>query len=149
MIYPDTSFLCSLYRQQVFTPRALDFMDFTSEKLVVTSFLLLEFRQSVRLQNWLFKEDRTRGFPVREGEKMLRDLQSDLSNDVLEMASPDWAEVHRLAEEISGRSTPEEGNRLADIMHVATAKCLGADTFLSFDDKQRELAKSQGMELGV
>jgi predicted nucleic acid-binding protein len=39
----------------------------------------------------------------------------------------------------------EAGHRLLDILHVATAKALGAVEFLSFDEKQRRLARAEGL----
>lgn len=61
------------------------------------------------------------------------------------MVAPDWADVHRLAEELSTKHTEADGHRLADIMHVATALHLAAEQFLTFDGKQRKLAEAEGM----
>ena len=47
--FPDTSFLYSVYRTQVHSPRADAFMESHREPLPVSTLLLLEFRQSVRL----------------------------------------------------------------------------------------------------
>ena len=48
--FPDTSFLCAVYRTQVNSPQADVFMSQRSGPLPVSSLLLLEFRQSTRLQ---------------------------------------------------------------------------------------------------
>jgi predicted nucleic acid-binding protein len=149
MNFPDTSFLCSVYREQSHSSKADAWMAKNTQPLPVSSLLILEFRQSIRLQNWLFQKDRTRGFSIHEGEQMLRDIQTDLTSGLLQMTAPDWAEVHRIAEDLSSKHTLTEGNRLADILHLATAKYLGTETFLSFDDKQRSLARAEGMTLGV
>jgi predicted nucleic acid-binding protein len=117
--------------------------------LPVSSLLVLEFRQSVRLQTRLFSLDRKKGFPSAEGARMLRDLQSDLVAGVLSMKAIDWADVHRIAEQLSDRHTREGGHRLADLLHVATALHLGAESFLTFDDQQRKLAVEEGMEVPV
>jgi len=37
------------------------------------------------------------------------------------------------------------GWRFADILHVATALQLGAETFLTFDDNQCALAETEGL----
>lgn len=149
MNFPDTSFLCSVYREQSHSPKADAWMEQNSDPLPVSSLLILEFKQSVRLQNWLFAQDRTRGFSKREGDQMLRDLQQDIASGLLQMTAPDWAEVHRIADDLSNKYTVVDGNRLADLLHIATAKCLGSETFLSFDAKQRRLAEAEGMTLGV
>jgi hypothetical protein len=76
--FPDTSFLCGLYRTQFNSALADQFMAGLSGTLGVSSLLLLEFRQSVRLQIRLHLNDRTKGFPQTEGQQMMNDLQIDL-----------------------------------------------------------------------
>jgi len=93
--------------------------------------------------------DRTKGFSPAEGTRMLRDLQSDLSAGVLHVVNADWADVHRIAEELSGKYTAQGGHRLADILHVATALHLASPTFLTFDANQRKLAEAEGMSVPV
>ena len=56
--FPDTSFLCSLYRLQEFSPRAIAQMALLEKPLLVSTLLLFEFRQSVRLQIFLHTKDR-------------------------------------------------------------------------------------------
>ena len=145
MVFPDTSFLCSIYRTQEHSPVADAWMALRVGALPVSSLLLLEFRQSLRLQVRLFGNDRTRGFPKAEATQMLRDLQSDLRMGVLKMVEVDWAAVHQTAEELSGKYTEEHGHRLADLLHVATALHLGAKQFLTFDTHQKKLAAAVGM----
>jgi len=146
-VYPDTSFLCSLYRKQHTSPQAVSYQKMLTEPLPVSTFLLLEFRQSVRFQARLFEKNRSRGFSKTEGSAMLRALQSDLVDGVLEMVAPDWADVHRIAEELSAKHTESGGHRLADILHVATAVHLGAAQFLTFDANQKKLAEAESMEV--
>lgn len=143
--FPDTSFLCALYRRQWSSGRAIAAMEALPGPLPVSSLLLLEFRQSVRLQIRLHATDRTRGFGKTEGAGMLRDLQSDLQASVLQVVAADWADVHQLAEQLSGKHTETRGHRLADLLHVATALHLGARRFLTFDDNQRQLAEAEGL----
>lgn len=147
--WPDTSFLCAMYREQDNSPRADRYNDARTEPLFVSSLLLLEFRQSIRFQVRLFGQDRRKGFPKQEGAAMLRALQADLADGILKMASPDWADVHRLAEELSAKHTEEHGHRLADILHVATALHFGAEDFLTFDENQKLLAEAEGMTVAV
>jgi predicted nucleic acid-binding protein len=146
-IFPDTSFLCSLYRKQHTSQEAIAYQKTLSEPLAVSTLLLLEFRQSVRFQARLFEKDRSKGFPKTEGAAMLRALQSDLADGILKMVAPDWADVHRIAEELSAKHTESGGHRLADILHVATAVHLGAAQFLTFDANQKKLAEAEGMKV--
>lgn len=149
MRFPDTSFICSLYRRQVHSQVAIAHMQAVNDPLPVSSLLLLEFRQSVRFHNRLFSLDRNKGFSPAEGTRMLRDLQSDLSAGVLQMMTVDWADVHRIAEELSHKYTAQGGHRLADILHVATALHLGSPAFLTFDVNQKKLAEAEGMAVPV
>ncbi|MBX3741195.1 MAG: PIN domain-containing protein [Akkermansiaceae bacterium] len=146
-VFPDTSLLCALYRRQVNSPEAIAFMERHAAALPVSGLLLLEFRQSVRLQTRLFSLDRRKGFPESEGARMLRDLQSDLTDGILKIEGVDWAVVYRIAETLSSAHTRGSGNRLVDILHVATALHLGAEEFLTFDANQKALAESEGMSV--
>lgn len=145
--FPDTSFLCASYRSQDNSARADAFMEDLKSGLAVSSFLLLEFRQSVRFQTHLFSLDRKKGYSSAEGQQMLRNLQSDLAGGVLEVVGVDWPDVHRIAEELSAKHTVADGHRLADILHVATALHLASPVFLTFDANQRKLAESEGMSV--
>lgn len=145
--FPDTSFLCSFYRTQVHSPKVDAYMADHSGALHVSSLLLLEFRQSIRLQIRLHLQDRTKGFSRHEGHAMLRDLQSDLHRKIIEVVPVDWVEVHQLAEMLSAKFTEEQGHRLADILHIATALSLGVEEFLTFDAQQKTLAVAEGMQV--
>lgn len=143
--FPDTSFLCALYRTQVHSTRADQFMAGLNGTLSVSTLLLLEFRQSVRLQVWLHLNDRSKGFPQTEGQQMLNDLQIDLNAGLLTTVPNDWSAVHQRAEALSSAHTPAAGHRLADILHVATALHLGVTEFLTFDGNQKLLAEAEGL----
>jgi predicted nucleic acid-binding protein len=147
--FPDTSFLCALYRTQANSPRADQFMAALSGTLGVSSLLLLEFRQSVRRQIRRHLNDRSKGFAQREGQQMLNDLQIDLNAGLLSTIPMDWSAVHQRAEALSSAHTLAAGHRLADILHVATALQLGAAEFLTFDVNQRKLAEAEGLIVPV
>jgi hypothetical protein len=85
--YPDTSFLCALYRQQTNSPKAAAYFAAMSGPLEVTTLLLYEFRQAVRFQLRLHRHDPTKGYPPAEVNKMLKDLKTDLVSDGLALNS--------------------------------------------------------------
>jgi len=143
--FPDTSFLCSAYREQEHSVIADEYMDALSTPLPVSTLLLFEFRNSLRFQQRLFLPDRSRGFSKTEAERMLRALQSDLQSGRLEIVPVDWADVHVIAERLSATHTAAHGHRFADILHVATGIHLGVEVFLTFDDNQKRLAEAEGM----
>jgi predicted nucleic acid-binding protein len=148
-LFCDASFLCSLYRRQVHSPRANAFMARRSVPVSVSSLLLLEFRQSLNFQVWLHSGDKTKGFPKHLAQQMQADLLTDLKAGVFEIVEVDWAAVHQQAGELSERHTEQNGHRFADILHVATALHLGATEFLTFDANQTKLAKAEGMKVPV
>lgn len=148
-VFPDTSFLCAIYREQDNSQRADAWKAGFPGALPVSSLLLLEFRQSIRFQTGLFAKDRSKGFSKTAGMAMLRALSSDLAAGVLRMVTPDWADVHRIAEELSHKHTETGLHRLADILHVATALHLGTGHFLTFDANQRHLAETEGLQVPV
>lgn len=147
--FPDTSFLCALYRTQVHSPLADQYMASITGSLAVSSLLLLEFRQSVRLQIRLHLNDRNKGFTEVEGRQMLNDLQIDLNAGLLTTTSVDWSAVHQRAEALSTAHTLTAGHRLTDILHVATALHLGVSEFLTFDGNQKKLAEAEGLVVSV
>jgi hypothetical protein len=58
--YPDTSFLCSLYRRQIHSVAAIAYRRTMSGLLSFTSLLEFEFLQSIELQVWLHSRDRSK-----------------------------------------------------------------------------------------
>ena len=147
--FPDTSFLYAVYRTQTHSRKADSLMTKVVGPLPVSTFLLLEFRQSLRLQARLNAQDKNKGFPKHEAALMLRDLPSDLAAKVLEVAPVDWADVHQIAERLSTTHTEQNGHRLAGIMQVATALHLAVAGFLTFDGNQRLLAEAEGLKVLV
>jgi predicted nucleic acid-binding protein len=147
--YPDTSFLCSVYRKQVHTPAALAHRGAMNEPLYFTGLLEFEFIQSIRLQVWLHARDRTKGYSMREADQMLADWESDVAAGVNVLVPCDADAVLRLARSFSLQRTASQGHRTLDVMHVATAVHLGAKQFLTFDDRQRSLALHAGLDVPV
>ncbi|MGD1085872.1 MAG: type II toxin-antitoxin system VapC family toxin [Verrucomicrobiota bacterium] len=145
--FPDTSFLCALYRRQHNSPEAAAYFKALPEALHLSGLLLYEFRQSLRFQVWLHGRDKTKGHPQSDCDRALADLHSDLNTGALVMTSADWPEVHLLAETLSKRHTIAGGYRSLDILHVATALHLGAREFLTFDSNQRNLAAAEKLKL--
>ncbi len=147
--YPDTSFLCALYRLQANSPDAAGYFAAMPDPLEVTSLLLYEFRQAVRFQIRLHRHDPSKGYSREEGAKMLADLKADLvSGDVITVPAP-WHQVHLAAERLSEWHTDACGHRSMNILHVATAIELGATNFLTFDANQKRLAEAEGLTVPV
>ncbi len=145
--FPDTSFLCALYRRQDNSPAAAAHFKVMLEPLPLSGLLLYEFRQSVRFQVWLHARDKSKGYLQADGDNALADLQSDLDTGAMVMVTADWPDIHRLAETLSKRHTRTGGHRSLDVLHVATALHLGAREFLTFDTNQRKLATAEKLKV--
>ena len=57
----------------------------------------------------------------------------------------DWVTVIAEAERLADRYTPLTGTASLDTLHIAAAISLGAKTFISFDDRQRDMASRAGL----
>jgi len=117
------------------------------EPFVISSLVAFEFRQSVRLQTFRFSNDRTQGFSKHESARMLAKFELNITLGIVEFVPVNWPDVHSLAERLSAQYTPTGGHRTLDVLHVATAVHSGAKTFITFDEKQAALAKSEGLKV--
>ncbi len=77
----------------------------------------------------------------------LRYLDEALKEGKLVHVPLPWTDALRKAEHLSEDHAEKIGNRAADTLHVAAAMLAGARRFLSFDKRQRELAKEAGLEV--
>lgn len=143
----DTSFLCSLYVPQAHSLRAKEWYERSSTPLVVTDLVLMEFRQSVRLQTWLHRQDKIRGFTESQGQAAINALETHLRDRKLEAADCDWPAVARLTERLSAQHTARLGCRIFDILLVSATLILGEREFLTFDARQRRLAEAEGLRV--
>ncbi len=144
--YADTSFLCAVYRVQDNSEAAWAYRERLTEPLCVSTLLVFEFRQAIRLQVWLHSQDKKKGYSQTEADQMLGDWESDIAAGHVTIVPTDADVVLRMAEHLSDKHTALTGNRTLDILHIATAKHLSAKNFLSFDARQKKLAKAAGLK---
>jgi len=71
-------------------------------------------------------------------------VRKDIEDGVLAL-KPLPAAVFERAKLIARRRTPRLGTRTLDVLHVASALVLEADTFYTFDRSQGKLAKAEGL----
>jgi len=140
-IYCDTSFLLSLYfdRDTRHPAAAREASRFT-EGIPYTHLAELELTNSLR---------RLRVADTLDGGEftaILSLLERDVRDGLLERKALRQAAHYQTAMEISARRM-ELSSRSLDILHVAAATVLDAPSFASFDGRQRELAKAEGLHL--
>ncbi len=141
----DTSFLCALYFAQIHSKQALEWYSNEGGNLLLTDLVLMEYRQSIRFQSWLFHQDRQKGISEIEGVKVLQELELHLSQKKFQIVHYQWSAVVREMERISDKYTTQKGGCLFDLLLVACTLSLGDKEFLTFDQKQREIAESEGL----
>jgi len=143
--FADTSFLCALYVAQSDSSAAIAHSRTMTEAFRTSGLVLFEFRQSVRFQSWLYAQDRTKGYSRAVGEAALVTLQRNIDAGAIRVLAMPWSDVLSRGEELSSKHTASQGCRGFDVLHVASALCIAADEFLSFDANQRRLAAAEGL----
>lgn len=89
--------------------------------------------------------DRRRVLAEAEAKAMIHRLETDVRLGYFFHAEADWRDVLRTASEISAACSFNQACPGTDLLHVAYAKELAADLFVSFDDVQIALASATGL----
>jgi predicted nucleic acid-binding protein len=85
--------------------------------------------------------------PAADGDAILQAWQADTAARRLVMHTLPLADMAAESVRLANQHTRAHGYRIFDMMHVACALLLGADTLLSFDADQRTLAKAEGLKV--
>ena len=141
VIYPDTSFLISLFVDENPTPLAKTYTENLAEPLTFTPFHRLELRTALRLRAFR-KEVTPHGL-----QTALQRSDEALVGGILLHAPLVWADALREAERLSAAYLTELGVRSGDLFHVASAVVLGAREFVTFDQRQTALARRAGLKV--
>ena len=138
--YADTSFLLSLYGQDAHSSTALAEVSQAKPVFMLTPFGETEFTNALQLR--LFHKDWT----PAEARAVRTEFRDDLRRGIVrsEELPP---EVFSLSRTLSRRHTARMGARTLDILHVASALLLHPEIFYSFDDRQRRVAKAEGLKV--
>jgi predicted nucleic acid-binding protein len=147
MIYADTSFLVALrVRHDTFHEAALACYERKQEEVWLWSpWHRIEVFNSVR-QLVLHRQAKRR-LNIAEARALIHRLESDVRLGYFTHVEADWRDVFRTANETSISHGFELACRAADVLHVAYAKELAAETFVSFDDDQLTLAQASALKV--
>ena len=145
LVYPDSSFLCALYVQQVHSKKAITYLQKHNEPIPLTSLVVFEFLQSIRLQEYLFGQDHRKGFSSPTGQLAVNRFEEHRRAGLYIEHEYDWPDVLEITSRLSVAHTARIGCRALDMFHVATALHLGSREFLTFDANQRKLAEAEGL----
>jgi len=136
--YADTSFLVSLYILDSNSVRAASQMKQAKLPILLTSLGELELTNALSLR--LFRKELLRS-KMNAAHTLVR---KDIEGDIL-VPKPLSAAMFEKAKRIARRRTPHLGTRTLDVLHVASALVLQADTFYTFDSNQGKLARLEGL----
>ena len=136
--YADTSFLVSLYVLDANSTAASARMEKSKLPVLLTPFVELELGNALSLR--VFRKELSSG-----RAKAARSLfTTDVENGVFAVR-PLPATLFDRAKRLTRTRTPHLGSRTLDVLHVAAALLLQADTFFTFDRNQARLAKAEGL----
>jgi predicted nucleic acid-binding protein len=141
MIYSDTSFLVSLYLNDQNGETAIRFVEKRGGPILYTPLVRIEMANALRL--WQFRKILTES----QIRAVFLNISDDLANGFLQETPVVWSDLLPLAERLSVQFTPKTGSRTLDILHVAAAIVLDVNDFLSFNKKQRLLAKKADLSV--
>jgi len=110
------------------------------EPLAFTPWHRLEVRNAIRLAVFHKLIDSP------QSRTQLKQMDTDLRDQTLLVHTPvDWVAVLRQAEKLGAAHAEDFGCRSADLFHIAAAVELGCQLFLTFDERQRKVAKAAGL----
>ena len=145
MIYADSSFLVAFkVRHDTFHQVALKFYEARQDEIWLWSpWHQVEVFNTVR-QLTQHPETKRR-LTSAEAKALAHYLERDIRLGYFTHMEADWRDVLRAANEISIAHGFDYACRSADLLHVAYAKELSAQLFVSFDRDQLALARAVGL----
>jgi predicted nucleic acid-binding protein len=139
--YCDTGVLVKSYIFESNSPEAVALLEAAGASLLCSHFHEIEIPNAIRLKR--FRKEIT---PEQES-RALRAFQSDLESGHLTRPDYHLADVFLRAGALSARHSGMLGTRSLDLLHVAAAIESGCETLVSFDERQRQAAAKEGIEV--
>lgn len=146
MIYPDSSFLLAVrIPRDTFHVQALDYYERHQDEIWLWSpWHRIEDFNSIR--QLVKHPDLKRRLLLPEAKALIHRLETDVRLEYFTHVEADWRDVLRTANETSAAHGLQLSCRAADLLHVAYANELAAETFVSFDEDQLALAGATGLK---
>jgi predicted nucleic acid-binding protein len=137
--YFDAAIILKLYVQEATSPDALRLANESPAPYLLTPWQEIEVRTALRLK--AFRKEIT----PTEMQASLEAFDEDILSGRWQAPEYKEATVCKLARELSDRHAAKIGCRTLDLLHVAVALSLGVTTFVTFDDRQRAVARLEGL----
>lgn len=139
--YADTGFAVALYKAEITSARAAAAMRRLEAPVWLSHLGELELRNALQLS--VFRGE----FNAKAAELKKRLFLEDVENGVFAMMPVPTSTLYPKAGELAERHSAKLGTSSLDLLHVAAALLLGAETFLSFDVRQRKAARMEGLKI--
>ncbi|MBZ5724606.1 MAG: type II toxin-antitoxin system VapC family toxin [Acidobacteriia bacterium] len=140
--YLETSFLVSLYTSDANSTAAALAMRRATGPFPIGPFGELELANAIELRRF------RREINAEQARAALADVASDLAHGVFyAVAIP--AAIYDHARMLARKHAAVSGTRTLDILHVAAALTLAAESFYTFDRRQAQLARAEGLATPV
>lgn len=139
--YADPSALLKLYLHEPESRAMAAWRKKTTGPLAVTAHGRVELVNGLALAA-------PRGFITAAAlQAALAALDDDFEQGRYRLADLLWRAVLKRAADLSRAHTPALGTRSLDVLHVASALELGLKRFVTFDERQRQLALATGLKV--
>jgi hypothetical protein len=139
--YADTGFVVTLYKEEATSASAAALMVGQTTGIGMSQLGELEFRNALHLA--VFRGELT----AADATSLQTLFQEDVANGIFIITPVPASTLFAKAMELADRHSPGLGTRSLDLLHVAAALLLQVDTFLSFDERQRQAARAEGMKV--
>jgi predicted nucleic acid-binding protein len=137
----DTGFIAKLYLKEANSPLALGLLASLPPPISLTAWHILELSNAI--QRAVF----VGGITPSQAFQMLASFESDLKTGVFLLVKVDHEELLESARLLTLKHTPVIGTRSLDLLHVACAIQMGVSRFVSFDQRQRNAARLEGLDV--
>jgi predicted nucleic acid-binding protein len=142
-VYADSGFVVSLYKAETTSAAAAKAMRRLQGPVWLSPLSELEIRNAFQLA--VFRSEIDSGSALRK-QRLFAD---DLAKGIFLIQPVPAAALHAKAIELAERHSATLGTRSLDLMHVSAALILKADRFLSFDERQKKVAKKEGLTISL
>jgi hypothetical protein len=140
--YADTGFVVSLYKAETTSAAAAATMGRLQVPVWLSQLGELELHNAFQLA--VFRGEIDTNSAVLK--KQL--FAEDLAKGIFFIQPVPATALYQKAIELAARHSATLGTRSLDLMHVAAAIILKMDLFLSFDERQRNVAEAERMVVG-
>jgi predicted nucleic acid-binding protein len=141
VIYADSSFLVSLYADEVSSSQARAYAGGSAHPICLTYFSKAETEHALRMLTF------RKQIALDEMTQCLLLFEEDQGTGIYRLLIFSSEELFTKAAQLSKRHGLHFGVRFLDLVHIAAAVLAKAEIFLTFDARQGKLAKAVGLQV--